>query len=406
MSDNRERLRVLLVSHTCQTRTHGQAKAERIAAAEDIQLHVVVPDRWRDDYDNWREPAAPLGGRFTFEASTVRWPHVGPFKRYLHWYPQLGSVLRRLRPHVIDIWEESWGLVSAHITRLRNRILPDTRIITETEQNIEKVLPFPFERFRRYTLQNADFAIARSKEAMNVLRAKGYAGPGEVIPNALDARLFRPMDREACRRAVGVEGFTIGFTGRLIEEKGLMDLVNALPQCDPAVRLLFVGEGPFLPALEARVDEYNLRGRVTFLPLRAIEDLPEVMNAIDVLVLPSRTTASWKEQFGRVIIEAHACRTPVIGSDSGAIPEVVGLGGTIFPEGDPRALARAINHLRDNPVVLAQYAEAGYREVLRSYTWERVAERMQGIYRRVAAGNAARLLGADDLDSRPLGTTA
>ncbi len=74
------------------------------------------------------------------------------------------------------------------------------------------------------------------------------------------------------------------------------------------------------------------------------------MNAIDVFVLPSRTTPRWKEQFGRVIIEAQACGTPVIGSDSGAIPEVVGKGGWIVPERDPPGLANALreqcSHLR------------------------------------------------------------
>ena len=113
----------------------------------------------------------------------------------------------------------------------------------------------------------------------------------------------------------------VGYVGRLVEEKGLADAVDALLRCPPAVRLVLVGAGPYQSALQARIARLQLLDRVVFLAKRPLEQLPPLMNALDVLLLPSRTTSRWKEQFGRVIIEAHACGIPVIGSDSGAIPE-------------------------------------------------------------------------------------
>ena len=69
-------------------------------------------------------------------------------------------------------------------------------------------------------------------------------------------------------------------------------------------------------------------------------EVPAVLRALDVLVLPSLTTPSWKEQFGRVLQEAMACAIPVVGSDSGEIPHVIGDAGLVTPEGDAAALRR------------------------------------------------------------------
>jgi len=376
------RLRVLLISHTCQSRSEGQPKACRLAQMPDIHLKVITPDRWLH-YGKWRQPDMAGGGYgLDLEVAKVRWPWAGPAQFYMHWYPQLKTILCNFRPDVIDLWEEPWGLVSVHACRLRNRFLPGAKIVSETEQNIDKVLPFPFERFRSYTLRNADYAIGRSAEAVQILRAKGYRGPAEVVPNAVDAELFRPMDREACRLHLGLSRFVAGYVGRLVEEKGLHDLVEAIRLCRAPVRLVLVGTGPLQAALERQACDADLKDRVVFLGGRPPDELPRIMNAFDVLVLPSRTTPRWKEQFGRVIIEAHACGVPVIGSNSGAIPDVIGEAGRVVPERDPAALAAALTELASWPEVVRELGLAGRRQVERQYTWQKVADRMAAIYRK------------------------
>jgi len=144
--------------------------------------------------------------------------------------------------------------------------------------------------------------------------------------------------------------------------------------------MVFVGAGEYQGALEARVRVLGEEGRVRFMPGRALEELPPVMNALDAFVLPSWTVPTWKEQFGRVIIEAHACETPVIGSDSGAIPGVVGEGGLIFPERNPQRLAAAIMELWENPGRGRGMGAAGRAQVEANYTWGQVAGRMRDIY--------------------------
>lgn len=142
-----------------------------------------------------------------------------------------------------------------------------------------------------------------------------------------------------------------------------------------------MGSGDAQDKFEARARELKVQNRVRFLEAQPLEKLPEIMNAIDVLALPSRTTPSWKEQFGRVIIEAHACATPVIGSNSGAIPDVVGEAGIVVPERNPQALAQALQTLADDSNKARQMGEIGRRVVEENYTWARVAQQMREIYR-------------------------
>jgi glycosyltransferase involved in cell wall biosynthesis len=376
-------IRVLLISHTCQSETEGQPKAERLAEMADIQLKVITPDRWKH-YGQWRKADQNQRAvRGNVSAERVRWPWVGPAQFYLHWYPRLKRILLEFRPDVIDLWEEPWALVSAHACRLRNRLLPEARIVSETEQNIDKALPFPFERFRTYTLQNADWVVGRNAEAIEIVRARGYGGPADVVPNAVDAELFRPLDRAQCRKELSVDGFVVGYAGRIVEEKGIADLIDALSLCPDRVNLVLVGSGTAQPQLQARAERLGIRSRVRFLGNRPLEQLPRVMNALDVLVLPSRTTARWKEQFGRVIIEAQACAVPVIGSSSGAIPEVIANAGRVVPERDPAALAAAIKAMMEDSPGPGEMGRIGRRRVEQHYTWLRVAERMADIYRSV-----------------------
>ena len=390
-SPGTRKLRVLLISHTCQSRTEGQPKAHALAKLPDIELHLLTPARWLH-YGQWRAAEPPKSPAFACTVAPVRFAWAGPAQSFLHYYPRLPEILRQFRPDVIDLWEEPWSQVSAHACKWRKRVLPSATIVSETEQNILKDLPFPFERFRKFTLAQADYAVARNQEAVGVIRAKGYAGPVEVVPNAVDTALFQSLDRHACRAKLlaalenkpSIEKpFFAGYLGRLVPEKGLLDLLEALPQAPASVHLLLVGGGPLEAELRRRAAELSVVNRVHFLANRPLEQLPELMNALDVLVLPSVATARWKEQFGRVIIEAHACGIPVIGTRSGAIPDVVADAGLLVPEKNPTQLAGALRTLCENPALAQNLGARGLENARALFTWDQVARRMACIYQNV-----------------------
>ncbi|MEI6871227.1 MAG: glycosyltransferase family 4 protein [Verrucomicrobiota bacterium] len=380
-------MRVLLISHTCQSRAEGQRKAEQLARLDDIDLLVLVPQSF-NHFGVWRQAELPLSDSFQFAARKVRWPWLGPAQNYLHWYPDLAEIIRTFRPDIIDLWQEPWALVSAQACWLRNRLQPQAKIIMESEQNIRKRFPPPFSWLESYTFRNADYAVGRSSGVLRVLHEKGFEGPSDVVGNAVDTDLFHPMDRAKCKIALGISGFTVGYVGRLVERKGLMDMIDALPMCPTEITMVFVGDGAFRPALEKRLRALGRSDQVRFLPARKIEDLPQVMNALDALILPSWTVPTWKEQFGRVIIEAQACETPVIGSDSGAIPEVIDEGGLIFKERNPAALAAAIKQMKAHPEITRRMGKIGRRQVEENFTWRRVAVQMREIYMRCTERNA------------------
>src|SRR5256885_1927948 len=98
-------MRVLLISHTCQSPTEGQPRPQEIAREGGIDLRVVIPDRWRH-YGKWREPQIMEWAAFVPAISKVRLAWAGPAQFYLHYYPGLGKIVREFRPDIIDIWEE------------------------------------------------------------------------------------------------------------------------------------------------------------------------------------------------------------------------------------------------------------------------------------------------------------
>ena len=96
--------------------------------------------------------------------------------------------------------------------------------------------------------------------------------------------------------------------------------------------------------------------------------------------MPSRTRPNWKEQFGRVIIEAMACGVPVIGSDSGEIPHVIGDAGLVFSEGDAGGLRDHLARLQAEPGLAEALGELGRQRVLEHFTQASIARRTAAVY--------------------------
>lgn len=379
-----------MIGHQFQVPTEGQAKAEALAAAGRVDLHVVMPSRYREAETRWRTPRVPQAASpgITYHVAAVRFPWSGPAKWYLQWYSGLGALLRKITPDIVDVWEEPWSLLSAQTVHLCGRLLPETRIVSETEQNVLKRLPPPFEQFRAYTFRKADFLIGRNAEAVAHARTRGFSGPARVVGNGFDRELFAPRSREEARERFGIRGFAVGYAGRCVASKGLETLVKGFHEFSGAARshgdaeefgLWIAGEGPVGKVI------WRNSPRIHSLGPMERGSLACFFSALDVLVLPSLTTRAWKEQFGRVIVEAQGCGTPVVGSSSGAIPEVLGQPELVFPEGDFRALGRLLARLYSEPGWRMRLAEEGRSRALKWYSWEAVAGQMLEIYRQLCA---------------------
>jgi len=199
-------------------------------------------------------------------------------------------------------------------------------------------------------LRYAAFVAARSPAAAAIARSWGAGGAVEWCPYAVPA--WPPGQTPPART------FTVGYAGRLVESKGLPDLVAAVRRLEAPVELLLLGDGP----LRGQLAGQPIPGStVRVLDALGHEQMPSGYAQIDVLVLPSRTTPTWSEQFGRVIAEALWCGRPVVGSSSGSIPRLLELtgGGLVFPEGDVSALAEQLGRLREDPALRRRLARDG-----------------------------------------------
>ncbi len=366
-------MRVLMVSKACVVGAY-QKKLEELARLPDMELTVVVPPYWRERGRVLSLERLHTVG-YTLEVEKLAFN--GSF--HLHYYPHLGRQMRRVRPDLVHVDEEPYNLATLHALWWARRI--GAKSLFFSWQNINRRYPLPFRWIEHYVLRHTDYGIVGNQESQDVWRAKGYQGPLTVIPQfGVDTERFVPV-----RRPPG-QDFTIGYAGRLVEEKGVDLLLEALASLDGHWKAMVVGSGPALRVLRMQAQRLGLEDRVSFVPQVPSMEMPAVYHQFDVLVLPSRTRANWKEQFGRVIVEAMACGVPVIGSDSGEIPHVIGDAGLIFGEGRIDLLRDRLAHLLQSPERRAELAQRGRERVLAQYTQSKVASRTYQVYETMLTG--------------------
>jgi glycosyltransferase involved in cell wall biosynthesis len=372
-------LRIVSIAHPAVSSEAGRLRYPHLAAKSEVELHLIVPAIWKE-FGRTIRAEPPHETEFSVHVLPIRLPQAGPMNWYLHFYPALGRILRQIDPDVIHLWEEPWSIVALQAQMLRRR----AALVLEVDQNIIKRLPPPFEAIRKYVLRHTDHVLSRSPDATMVVRARGYAGPVTPIGYGVDTATFTPLPDPA--KEMAARGFRIGYVGRLIEEKGLDDALEAMVASEAQVDLCIMGEGPYEAKLRDRAAMLGLGQRVSFQPWGAAAEVANFLRSLDALVLLTRTTKAVREQFGRVIIEAQACGVPVIGSTCGAIPDVVGDGGWIVPERDPQALGNLLNQIAADPALVRAKRLAARNNVQARFTYEAVATALQSACR--AAANA------------------
>jgi glycosyltransferase involved in cell wall biosynthesis len=340
-----------------------------------VELSLIVPPAW---------------GGLTLEKREGNGYQIYPLNIYfsgqnhLHFYRGIGALINTIKPDIVHIDEEHYSFVTFQIMRLAKK--EGAKTLFFTWQNIYKTYPFPFSYFEKFIFRNTSAAIAGNREAAEVLRKKGFKKDIFEIPQfGIDPSRFKKTNDAGAREQVGIkhDDFVIGYMGRLVKEKGIDNLLDALTDLSVNVRLLLIGSGPYKGKILERANHPDIKGRVMMLDQVPSLDVPRYMNFMDCLVLPSLTKPNWKEQFGRVLIEAMACEVPVIGSNSGEIPVVIGDAGLIFREGNSGELLKQIELLVKDNNLKKKLGEKGRHRVLENYTQKKIAEATYSVYRRI-----------------------
>ncbi len=352
----------------------GAYRGKLRALAEYCDITAIVPAEWNGG------PVDPVvDGEPVELAAAVLHGH-----NHIHVYRHASSLVARARPDLVHIDEEPYSAVSAQMAwHCRRRDVPCCFFAW---QNLAKRIPPPFGALRGYVFRTARGGIAGTEAAAAVLRGWGWHGPLAVIPQfGVDTTHFRPdaTARARVRERIGAGGaFVLGYAGRLVPEKGVHLLFPSIRE-QTALRLLIVGDGPQRASLESAARSAGIADRIHFAGRIDSRRIPDWLNAMDALALPSLRTHGWMEQFGRILVEAMACGVPVIGSRTGEIPAVIGDAGLLVPEGDAAALAAAVAVLAGSAQHRALYAERGRSRVEARFTNEHIASETYGFYRRL-----------------------
>ncbi len=365
-------MRVLIISKALVAGT-SQRKLEEIAKLPDVELTLVTPPYWQSDDGSKQVLERLYTSGYRMIETTMKFN--GNF--HFHYYPELGSIIREVRPEVVHIDEEPYNLATYLAMRLAQQY--KVRALFFTWQNLYRNYPPPFRQMELYNYNHAAAAIAGNRDASEVLRRKGYQGPIQVIPQfGFDTDIYKRSTPRLPRQ----EGdpFTIGFIGRLKEEKGLPLIVEALTMLPDYCRAVFIGNGPMKTVLTEQATSLGVAERVLFKPGVPTSQVPHEMEQWDVHVLPSISRPNWIEQFGRTLAEAMSCETPVIGSSSGEIPYVIGDAGLVFKEGDARDLSTCIQKLLNDPALYAELAQRGRQRVQENYTQQQIARQTYEVY--------------------------
>ncbi|MGD1854432.1 MAG: hormogonium polysaccharide biosynthesis glycosyltransferase HpsO [Leptolyngbyaceae cyanobacterium] len=382
-------MKVLVASHSYIVELNCEKL--RTLAHMGHEVTVVVPKRWNPGGVQNRivEPKARQDGSF-------RVVPIANFSQNNQGLLSFGwgivELLRTFKPDIIQVEQGSKSIGYAELITLNRLLGGKAKHLFFTWWNLPYDLKFPLSLLESYNLRHTDGLVAGNQDGADILKQRGYQGPVRVMPQlGVDEQLFCPRPQPQLHQQLSIpsDGFVIGFVGRFVPEKGLVTLFKALGTLtDLTWTLVLLGRGPLKKELETQAQALGIAERIRWIESVPHDAVPDYINLMDTLVLPSETTyefktltsVGWKEQFGHVLIEAMACQVPVVGSDSGEIPYVIDDSGLVFPEGDPLALADRLRQLMQQPQQRQALAQKGYTRAMEHYTNKALAAELLAFY--------------------------
>lgn len=333
------------------------------AAAKGVDMLMVLPDRGEEgDWpaDLHRLPL-PFRGRSFTQA----------------WVQGLGDAVLHFDADLIHVHNEPWAVTTQRM------VMTGKPVVVHCVENLYREAPTLY-RLRRmsmgYVLRRIAGYLNWGETGLAAARMAGLpsATPQAVIPASPPSeQVFSRVKTERPERLLKVV-----FVGRLVHEKGVDTILEALarPHRRASMELMIVGEGPERRRLESLA--HSLGVTATFRGRLDASATHEAMAEGHVVVVPSRSVPRWTEQWGRSAVEAMMTGRPVLVSDSGELPRLVGSAAGLFPEGDSQALGRALDAFLADPALVMERGEAAYARSL-AFRPGVLADQLVAFWRRV-----------------------
>lgn len=370
-------IRVLLISHAYVVGVN-QGKLNALANTGNVEIGLLAPSNWKALEWNRLIPLETPYSHIRIYSAPVLFSGRGGAHIYAPW--TIWQVLHDFRPDIVQVEEEVFSLCAFELA-IWSRFTGKPLAIFGWE-NIDRRLSFFRRWLCRFVLNTASLVISGNQDGAEILRRWGYPGLLEVMPQmGVDPEFFAPRIQKVSDRP-----FHIGFLGRLTYSKGIdliLDAAHKLRQKGFNFRILICGSGLIEAELRQLSQKQGVADWMIWHGAVRHEQVPEVISQFDVLVLPSRTTPEWKEQFGHVLIEAMAMGVPVVGSNSGEIPNVIGRSDLVFREENTQELASILARLILEPRWYEEIRNYCLHRVNQMYSHDQIATRLSILWQKV-----------------------
>lgn len=365
---------ILIISHTYIVPINRIKWQRLVACFNDVSLTMVVPRRWPTHIFTHEARIAAIEQHERLKIVVLEVVNAGNEIAYGYYPDDLARVIIACNPDVIQVEQGDRAfsyfqvIVLTKLLGLKAKLCFFTWVNWRSADSLKHRCSWRLlGRLNRWF---SDGVITGNHDAQRILHDDGFLKKSVVIPQLGIDRLFGGLQADVTK------GKMIGFAGRFVCEKGIMLLLDAFTQLAdlyPDWQVLLVGDGPMKASVMAYVQKHNLEHRVIIRPPVVHHQIAHLLRVCEIFVLPSYDTPSWREQFGHVLIEAMACGVPIVASDAGEIPYVVGDAGLLFAQNRVDALIEALSRMMQSPKLRKEYAERGYQRMLDNYTHEIIA---------------------------------
>jgi len=361
-------IKVLIISHTSVV-TEYRKRFYALSEYKNLDIRVIIPDKWLEmnkwvKYEHYKNDDLFC---LKVHKPAVFWK-TKPLLNLTYFFPFLYKELNKFKPDIIDIMEEPYSFCAFSTIILNKFLKLNAKIVFFSAQNIYKKYPFPFSFFQNYLFKNADLAFPMTEEVKNVMLKHNYKNKFVKLPLGTDIK------ENNIKKNNNV--LNIGFVGRLELSKGY-DLFIKLSKNfnnKQNIKFFIAGSGKdekIISDICSKNDNLKFEGFLNS------EKVNEFYNNMHIIIVPSKTTKNWKEQFGRVIIEAYAHNCIVIGSNSGEIPFVIDNNDFVFEENNFNSLLNCFENtleiFKDNNKT-QNIIKQNFIKLKEKYSWESIAK--------------------------------
>lgn len=363
-------MRVCVISHAYHEARYRHA-LDALAKQPGITLALVTPDRYKLGLQTSSGEDAGASTLFQTYSLPVR---LAQRQGTFHYRSKdLEAAIKDFQPDVIVHEQEVYALGAGQVAKLAERQkIPLFMLLNE---NVYRDLSFARRWLRTFVLNRCAGLIGVSGGSAQLHKDWGFLGPVTVI-----AQMGVPLNPEPQYGPRHPGELKVCFAGRLVADKGVDCLLKAIALLHAEavpVHCTIAGRGDLDKELRAQSEALGLADVVRFAGVLMPDAVDDLLKASDVLVLPSRRTKVWEEQFGRVLIEAMAQGTIAVGTSTGAIGEVIASDELLFAEDDHVHLAQILRRLASSDSVLRLQQQRSWERVREEYSSEAVARKKQ-----------------------------